>query len=201
MMISGWAQPVQDQKAKTILDQMSAKYRSMNSFKADFKQTLTNKALNISDSFEGEIAVKGDMFMLKVPEQEIYNNGTTVWTYITDANEVHEAFYEPSDDDLTPTNIYDIYKRGFKYRYNDEMSSGGMHVIDLEPDGNSDDYKRVRLYINANTYLLGKYELLDNENNVYLYDVTNFQPNANLSDGYFMFDKTKHPGVDVIDLK
>ena len=67
----------QDPKAKEILDAMSNKYKSISSFQADLSYTMTNKTEGIDESYNGKIAVKGDMYRLMMQDQEIYNDGTT----------------------------------------------------------------------------------------------------------------------------
>ena len=70
-----------DQKALDILDAMSDKYKNMPSFYASFSYTLENEMENIHEEFSGDIIVKGDKFKLDLGEQEVFNDGETMWTY------------------------------------------------------------------------------------------------------------------------
>ena len=81
---ASWAQ--YDAKAKEILDGMSAKYKSIHSFKAGLSHTLVNETDQLNEEFTGEIVVKGDMYKLTLSGQEITNNGTTIWTYLDEVN-------------------------------------------------------------------------------------------------------------------
>ena len=49
-----------DKKAKELLDNMSAKYQKVNSFRASFTYSMESPVNDVSDSFTGEIMVKGD---------------------------------------------------------------------------------------------------------------------------------------------
>ena len=93
-----------DTKAQTILDAMSKKYKDMPSFKAKFSFTLDNPQAKVKESSEGDIEVKGAKFHLKMGNQEIYNNGTTVWTYLKDVNEVNISSYEPEENEVEISN-------------------------------------------------------------------------------------------------
>ena len=78
-----------DPEARTILDGMSDKIRSINAYSADISNSLINEADGINDKFEGKIVVQSDKYRLELEEQEVINNGTTVWTYLPDVNEVN----------------------------------------------------------------------------------------------------------------
>src|SRR6478609_5520467 len=104
-----------DPKALEILEAMSKKYRAMPSFEANIAYTLTNETEKINEEFKGKITVKGDKFRLALPEQEVINNGTTVWTYLPEAKEVNIDNVDAKSDEVTPSKFYDIYKKNFKY--------------------------------------------------------------------------------------
>ncbi|MDH5248529.1 MAG: outer membrane lipoprotein carrier protein LolA, partial [Cyclobacteriaceae bacterium] len=71
-----------DPKALEILNAMSAKYQSIPAFEANISCTLTNEVDKINEEFKGKITVKGDKFRMVLPEQEVINNGVTIWTYL-----------------------------------------------------------------------------------------------------------------------
>jgi outer membrane lipoprotein-sorting protein len=67
-----------DQKAKEYLDKVSNKYQSIDAFKASFTYSMENPAADVSDSFSGDIMVKGkDKIKLNLRDQIIYIDGTT----------------------------------------------------------------------------------------------------------------------------
>lgn len=193
----------QDPKAEKILNEMSRKYREMDGFKAKFTYELENKEYNMNEKAEGEIAVKGSKFNLKIGEQEIINNGTTVWTYFKDANEVNISDYNPDPDDITPDKIYTMYKKGYKYVLMGEQTVDGQKVsiIDLEPIDRDAKINKIRLVINQSNKQLKSWKIYENTGTVYTYYINSFSPNVAMADSYFNFDKTKHPGVEVNDLR
>lgn len=56
---------------------------------------MESPTAGINETSEGEIIVQGPKFNLKLSGQEIINNGTTVWTYLKESNEVNITNYEP----------------------------------------------------------------------------------------------------------
>ncbi len=101
---SGMAQ--YDPKALEILEAMSKKYKAFTSFEANITSSMTNETEGIKEEFKGKITVKGDMFRLAMDDQEIINNGKTVWTYLPAAKEVNIDNYDPSSDEINPSKIY-----------------------------------------------------------------------------------------------
>src|SRR5687767_3815625 len=89
-----------DPKALETLDAMSKKYKSIPSFEANISYTLTNEVDKVNEEYKGKITVKGDKYKLVLPEQEVINNGTTMWTYLPEAKEVNIDTYDPTSDDI-----------------------------------------------------------------------------------------------------
>lgn len=192
-----------DPKALTILDEMSNKFKTYGSFKASFTYTLKNETAKINEIAEGELTVKGGKYRLKLPKQEIINNGTTVWTYMKDANEVNISTYDPADDEVSPTKIYTMYKKGYKYTYIGDKVEGGKtyQMIELIPEDRKNRFFKVKLEINKADKTIKNWKIFEKNGNTYDYVVKSFTPNVAVEDASFNFDKAKYPKVEVIDLR
>lgn len=192
-----------DPKALETLEAMSKKYKTLGAFEANISYTMTNDAENISEEFKGKITVKGDKFRLALPEQEVINNGTTLWTYLPDAKEVNIDNYDPSSEDINPSKIYEVYKKGFKYLYLKDETEGGVvcEVIDLVPEKKEAQYFKIRMNISKKDKSIQSWTMFDKGGNRYKYTITKFTPNVKIDDSYFTFDPGKYPGVEVIDLR
>lgn len=192
-----------DPKALEILDAMSKKYKSIPAFEANISYTLTNDVEKINEEFKGKITVKGDKFRLSLPEQEVINNGSTVWTYLPDAKEVNIDNYDPSSEDINPSKMHEVYKKGFKYLYLQDKTEGGVmcEEIDLVPEKKDAQYFKVKMFINKKDKTIQSFTLFDKGGNRYKYTISKFTPNVKVEDTFFGFDPKKYPGVEVIDLR
>ena len=192
-----------DPKALEILDAMSKRYRSIPSFEANFAYILSNDVEKINEEFKGTITVKGDKFRMVLPEQEVINNGATIWTYLPEAKEVNIDNYDPNSEDINPSKIYETYKKGFKYLYLQDKVEGGVmcEEIDLVPEKKDAQFFKVKMFINKKTKALQSWTMFDKGGNRYKYSITKFNPDANVDDSYFSFDPKKYPRVEVIDLR
>jgi outer membrane lipoprotein carrier protein len=198
---AGFAQ--YDAKALEILDAVSRRYKSIPAFEANISYTLTNETEKINEEFKGKITVKGDKFKLVLPEQEVINNGTTLWTYLPEAKEVNIDNYDPNSDELNLSKFYEIYKKNYKYLYLEDKTEGGVlcEVVDLVPEKKDSQFFKVRMNIVKKDKSVQSFVMFDKGGNKYKYTITKFVPNSSIADAFFTFDPKKYPGVEVIDLR
>ena len=192
-----------DPKALEILEAMSKKYKAISAFEANLTSALTNESENVKEEFKGKIVVKGDKFKLSLEDQEIINNGTTVWTYLPSAKEVNIDNFDPKSDDINPVKIFDIYKKGFKYLFLGDKTEGALVVeeIDLVPEKKNAQYFKIKMMISKKDKSIQNWTMFDKSGNRYKYTITKFTPNLKIEDSFFAFDVKKYPGVEVIDLR
>jgi outer membrane lipoprotein carrier protein len=192
-----------DAQALETLDAMSKKYKAYTSFEANITTTMTNETEGVKEEYKGKITVKGDKYKLVMSEQEIINNGTTQWTYIPAAKEVTVDNYDANSDEINPSKIYEIYKKGFKYLHNGERTEGGAVVeeIDLVPEKKDAQFFKIKMLINKKDRSIQSWTMMDKSGNKYKYTISKFTPNVTVADTFFVFDTKKYPDVEVTDLR
>ncbi len=201
LSLSSFAQ--YDPKALEILEAMSRKYQSIPAFEANLAVTLTNEVEKVNEEFKGKITVKGDKYKLVLPEQEVINNGSTIWTYLPEVKEVNIDNYDPSSQDVNPSKIYEIYKKNFKYLYLKDQTEGGVlcEEIDLVPEKKDAQFFKIKMFISKKDKSIQSWTMFDKGGNRYKYTLAKFNPNVKVEDSFFNFDPSKYPGVEVIDLR
>jgi outer membrane lipoprotein-sorting protein len=193
-----------DPKALEVLDAMSKKYKAIPAFEADISYTLSNEVDKVNEEVKGKITVKGDKFKLALKEQVIYNNGSTVWTYLPEEKEVTiDNFDATSDDVINPSKIFDIYKKGYKYLYLGDRSEGNVlcEEVDLVPEKKDAKYFKIKMMIGKKDKSVQSFTFFEKTGNRYKYTITKFTPNVKIGDDVFVFDKSKYPGVEENDLR
>lgn len=190
-----------DAQAEKILNAMSKKYQSMKSFKANFSVVFYSPINKKDEKSSGNILVKGSKYVLKMSEREIYNNGVFQWTYTISDNEATKTKYVAEEDELNPTKIYTMYKKGFKYIVNKEKGVNEnpalYDVVDLIPENKDKQVFKVRIVINKKDNTIHGWKTFEKNGNRYTFLLTNFQQNVPADDKVFDFDKK---GVDIVDL-
>lgn len=192
-----------DPKALEILEAMGEKYKSIPAYEASFSWTLTNDVENVKEEFKGKLTVKDEKYRISLPEQEVINNGVTVWTYLPDVKEVNIDNYDKNSGDINPLKIYEIYQKDFKYLYIQDKTENGVQCdeVDLVPEKKDAQYFKIKLLIKKKEKVIHSLTMFDKGGNRYKYTINKFTPNATVADSYFTFDAKKHPGVEVIDLR
>jgi outer membrane lipoprotein-sorting protein len=196
------AEAQSDKKAKDVLDKLSASTKSYKTYKVSFNFSMENKDQKISENKEGSLQVKGNKYYLKLDAQEIFCDGKNIYTYSKDNNEAQFQTIDDLDDEsITPQNIFTIYEKGFKNKYNREDKTSGklIHVIDLFPvDPKKKEYSIIRLFIDDAKMQVTKAAITGKNGSNYTYTIKKLEPNVDMADNVFVFDKAKFPGVKVI---
>lgn len=176
------AQAQKDPAARKVLDAMSAKYQKIPAFVADFSYTMQNDDEDIDEGFKGNILVMKDKYQLKMEGQEITFDGSDIYTYLADDEEITISEYDPEGEDISISNIFDIYKEGYKYVYAESASNGTIDIVDLVPEDRSKDYFKIRMNITTSGRDLKSFMVFDKSGSRYLYTILSFKEDASITD-------------------
>jgi outer membrane lipoprotein carrier protein len=204
-LLPGMAAHAQDDaRSKAILDKLMAQARSWNSFEADFTSRLQSTRDKLDVKQEGTMKVKGNRFRLQLDKNTIINDGTTMYTYSKESNEVTLSDPGEMDQELDPSKLFTQFENGFKSQYVEEGTEGGVatEVVKLFPvDPAKKPYHTVVLTVDKAKTEPRSIQVQYKDGNTVTYTLTRFVPNADLADNLFTFDKAKHPGVEVNDMR
>lgn len=192
-----------DPAAKKILDQATAKIKSYKSIQATFTLQIQDGQGSSQGTKKGMVYMKGNKYVVQITGQEIYCDGKTIWTFDKSANEVTITKVDPASNTLSPQKLFtNFYDKDFLYKVNGEQKIGSKTVVEIEmtPIDKTQNFHKVYLYVDKKSHLVSSGKMLDKSNNRYIYTINNLNGNANLTDASFIFDKTKHPGVEEVNL-
>ena len=204
LIISNLTMAQKDKKATAILDEMSKKYQTMKSFSAAFTYGVEGTNAKMTESYKGDVTVKGAKFRLKMAGQDVFANGKDLYTYVKETNECSVTEFNPSEmEELSPTKIYTIYKKGYKYVFLEEVKEGSQfyEVVELSPEDKSSKVAKVQIKIDKKDKSVKSWKVWDKSGKRTVFRVDKFVPNSPAEDGMFTFDKKKYPGVEVVDLR
>ena len=120
-----------DKIALDMLNSMSDNYKKMKGFTSSFTYTMKNLTEDITDSFSGKISVRDDKYVLYIEGQKIINDSKTVWTYLEDLNEVTISDFDPSEQDISINNVFEVYKEGYKHKFIDKVND--INNVEIYP--------------------------------------------------------------------
>ena len=186
-----------DKIALDMLNSMSDNYKKMKGFTSSFTYTMKNLTEDITDSFSGKISVRDDKYVLYIEGQKIINDSKTVWTYLEDLNEVTISDFDPSEQDISINNVFEVYKEGYKYKFIDKVD--GINNVEIYPDDEGKSYFKISFAILENN-LLSSFTVYDKSNSIFIYSIDDFLEEE-LDNELFTFDLEKYPDIEVIDFR
>ncbi|WP_430817162.1 LolA family protein [Carboxylicivirga sp. RSCT41] len=192
------------EKAKEILDQVSAKTKAYPSIVADFSFSLENLQEDIKEIYEGNIILKGNKYKVNLMDVDSYFDGEVLYMHNIDAGEVNITIPDPEDEEtLNPATIFTIYEDGYTYNYIAEGTINGKacHEIDLYPVNRDKPFSRIKLLVLKDNLQLYSIRQVGKDGNNYTVIVKNMTTNKQIDDKTFVFDKAANPDVDVIDMR
>jgi|YNPMSStandDraft_1061717.scaffolds.fasta_scaffold00207_19 outer membrane lipoprotein-sorting protein len=193
-----------DPKAKSILDKVSAKNRAYKTITSEFAIVLENKQENIKDSKKGVIWIKGNKYKIDLHNSTIYFDGTTRWTYLKETNEVNITTPDNKDDQtLNPAKIFTIYESGFKIRFIRERfeKNRALQEIELYPIDLKKDFTKINLKIDKDKNQIFSMKRFGKDGTDFYIEILSIKPNEEIADAMFVFDKSKHPKVEINDMR
>ena len=199
--ITGYSQ-TKDQKAATLLDEVSAKTKSYKSVKVDFLYSMENKQARINEEKKGTLFLSGDKYRLTVASQIVICDGKTIWTYIEESNEVQVNSLDNKDDALTPSKLLSSYNTNYRSKIIKDKSQTDPNVESIELIPNTiKNFNKALITVDKTKKQIRTFTLFDKSGNTFTYKISRYQTDLPVTTSDFTFDKTKFPGVEVIDMR
>lgn len=191
-------------KAKAILDGVCQQTKSYTTIEIEFTYTMENKKKNMKEAKKGTACMKGEKYWLSFAGQNIISDGKTMWTYITESNEVQINNVNPNDDQsLNPSKLLTAYDKSFTPKFiKEEVRTGKtLQILDLTPL-KARSYFKIRVEIDKVKKQIANSIVYDKDGaTTYTYSVLKFTTNKAIPDTKFTFKVSDHPGCEVVDLR
>jgi len=193
-----------DPDAKKILDNVSAKFKTYKTVTANFTLTVLNAAGKAQGTKTGVVNMKGSKYRVTISGQEIYSDGSNIWTFDKSANEVQLTKFDASTNTITPQKMFtNFYDKDFLYKLNSETKQGGKTIqqVELTPVDKTKTFFKVLVDIDKNSNNIVSTTVYEKNGNRYIYKINSIKTNTDLPESLFVFDAKKYPNVEVVDLR
>ena len=152
----------------------------------------------------GTVTMKGPRYHVSMSGMEIFSDGHTSWNYDKSSNEVTVSAVESGSTAMTPQKLFtNFYDQDFYYKSNGVKKVNGKAVeeIEMTPTDKTRPFHKVYVLVDKGSNNIYSARFLEKTGNRYSYTITKINPTANVSDAEFSFNKSKYPGVEVVDLR
>lgn len=192
----GFNATAQDQKAKTLLDEVTSKVKSYNNIAIDFKYSLQNLKENINQESKGNVLLQGNNYVLNFMGITKMFDGKKVYTIVPEDEEVSISSFDEKDENaITPSKMLTFFNKGYKYSWDILQNVRGRKIqyIKLIPISTKDQRKEVLLGIDVQTKNI--YNVIETGKNgtKTTIVVNSFKTNQPVSKNQFTFVKSKYP--------
>ena len=189
-----------DPDAKKLLDAVSTKFKSYKSVQSKFTLKIENSTGKALENKSGTVYMKGTRYRITLPGQEIFCDGSNVWTLDKAANEVTISKLDPSNNTITPQKLFtNFYDKDFLYKLNDLKK--GIQEIELTPIDKSKPFFKVLVYVSKAALTISSTKVFEKAGNRFTYTVSGMNTTGAVADAMFIYDAKKYPGIEVVDLR
>lgn len=190
-----------DQEAISILDRFADKALKAPSVSMKFELITLNQTDKTKDSLAGSIILNKDKYKLDLPDNIVWFNGETSWSYLPAEKEVTITKADKKDNSFQnrPSLVFSMYKKGYKSRLIEERSDS--YIIDLYPEDIKGDLLRARLTIGKPHLDLISLEYKRRDGIIITLRVKEYDLNVKPDAGTFIFNPEKFKDAEVIDMR
>jgi outer membrane lipoprotein carrier protein len=194
----------QDDKAKAILDKVSAKTNAYKSVIISFDLTITGPSMDSPITESGKAFLEGDKYKVELADQDIYCDGVTMSTHLKVDKECYSSKVAEAEaeDMIMPSELLTIWEDGYKYQYIKETTYKGVavHHINLFPkDPAKSKFTAIILKIDKEKNEVVSVLIKGKDGMNMKYDLTKLEKNVAIPASTFVFDRAKHPDVECYD--
>ena len=188
----------QSSDAAEILERVEAGFRKAGGVRAEFAMQES------SGKSEGIIELEGEKFVLHAGGTTTWFDGRTQWTCLPSGEEVNVS--EPTAEELQSLNPYawlSLYRNGYRaqfYRHASSADAARYYCVLLTAAHDSTELQSLIIYVQKNTYRPARIVLQQGGEEVEI-TIMAYQDGLSWADNHFSFDVSKHPGIELIDMR
>ena len=190
----------EDLKCEKILQEVSDNIQKNKASKFNFK--LEIKSEDINEVQNGYALIENANFYYKTEEREVICDGVNVWTYLPEDNECYIDLLEDLDNTLNPSEIFTLWKEGFKFKYMNKtiVNNQTIHKIKMfptQPDKNT--FHTVLVDVNESLKLITEASVKTKDGVTIKTTISKLTSNPKINSKQFSWDAESHPNSDEID--
>jgi outer membrane lipoprotein-sorting protein len=190
----------EDLKCEKILQEVSDNIQKNNASKFNFR--LEIKSEDINEIQNGYALIEKEKFYYKTEEREVICDGINVWTYLPEDNECYIDLLEDLDNTLNPSEIFTLWKEGFKFKYMNKtiVNNQTIHKIKMFPSQpDKSNFHTIIMDINGSLKLITEASVKTKDGVTIKTTISKLTRNPKINNKQFSWDSESHLNSDQID--
>lgn len=189
------------QDANSILSESNETFSRVQDFSADFVYSIENPAnVNARVSKNGKLIFSKGKYVVKMPDQEIYSDGKSIWIHIPQDEEVTILNYDPQEG-MGLENIFTFsegQEENTRYESHEVVGGRPLDQIYFAINNPDLDFNHAIIWINSDSKLMEKIITINRMQTRTSYEFSNIVINQGLPENTFVFDLNNFKG-DIYD--
>ncbi len=183
------------QNAIALLNDVSAKVKSYDNIRIDFKYNLNNAKENVNQDARGNVTLSDEKYVLNMLGTTRLFDGKNIYSIVPEDEEVTISKYNAQEDkEITPSKMLTFYEKGYTYKMDIVQNVRGRKIqfVKLIPIDSKAEIKDILLGIDTQTKHIYKLIQTDAKGTKYTLTVNSFKTNQPLSETLFTFNNAKY---------
>lgn len=184
-----------DDTAKKLLDDVSAKMRSYKNINIVFDYILENKGADVEQTFEGDVILQGENYVINLFDTTTIFDGKFSYTIVPENEEVNVVkTNDENSESISPSSLLTFYKKGYTFSFgeNENVNGNQIQFVDLVPIDSDSDVISVEVGVDKkNLHIYSVREIGNNDTHTII-RVKELKTNQKLSPDTFTFDEEKY---------
>ena len=187
----------ENNKAKTLLDEVSTKMSAYSNMYIAFHSSLSNEDAGIAEGDEapisGNITLQKEKYNLNYLDNTFIFDGNKLYIINHEEKEIsiNQGDFEESDGFIYPSKLLTFYKEGYTYNMGKTQTIKGKKIrfVELTPIDSNSEIVKVLLGIHLDTKHIYKLIQIGANSSKTTFTITDFKSNQQLSKDLFVFDE------------
>ncbi|MHA3789510.1 LolA family protein [Flavobacterium hauense] len=184
------------EKAKDLLDQVTARVKSYENIAIDFKYSMSNSKQSLNQESKGSVTLKGNLYLLNFMGTTRIFDGKKVYNIVPEDEEISISKYDnQKSDDLTPSKMLTFFNSGYKYSWDILQNVKGRKIqyVKLTPLNTKDKTKEILIGVDVQTKHIYNFIQTEKDGTKIVITINSFKTNQPLSKNHFTFTEGKYP--------
>lgn len=181
-------------KGADVMRSCAAKFRATPSVVVDFS------IAHSTGSDNGKLTVSKNMFKMITPQLSTWFDGKTQWTYVADNNEVNVT--EPTGEELMESNPFELLN-SVESKFNCKLlnATPSTDIVLLTPRDSSSAIQSAKVTVSKSSGWPTAMTVVFDSSRSTSIAINKVTPGAALNQTAFRYNKSIHPGAEIIDLR
>lgn len=186
----------QSEKAQQIIHSCKDLYGNAQDISLEFSYQIETPMTRAVER-KGSLKNKKEKYIVKLENQDIYTDGSSLWMHDRGLNEIKIQEYDPNYTISLIQYLHLIFNKSATFDFKEEKE--GIYKVKMIFDDETLSFSEAYVWVNKSTEFLEKIIFIGKSGRTTTFKFLATKLNQNLVDSLFYFEETLHPTARILD--